>query len=425
VGGVAVRLTARGRLAILLTGLVLAAGAVLTALTYVLVRRSMSHRWTTYIIDPTGPARPPVDVDRLVPQAGTLRADTLRQLLTQAGIALAVVTLLAAVLGWLLAGRILQPVRDITAAARRLSAENLAARVPTPAPPDELAELARTVNGMLDRIEAGVAERDRLLDSQRRFVANAAHELRTPLATMRAAIDVTLDGDPDRDELRTMAADIRTAVDRSRRTLDGLLTLARSQAGLRDRQPTDLAELAGPVCARFAAAAEVDGIAVHQELRPAPVHGEPVLLAVLIGNLVDNAVRYNRPGGQVSVHTGTADGAAVLRVANTGEPIPPDRAAALLEPFVRGPAEGRARPGGSGLGLSIARAIVLAHGGQLIPRSRPDGGLEVSVWIPPAAHPPALAGSAGEASAQTSRAGARPESTGTGQVGQLGSCPWG
>jgi signal transduction histidine kinase len=329
-----------------------------------------------------------VDVDRLVPRAGTLRADTLEQLLTQAGIALAVVTALAAVLGWLLAGRILQPVRDITATARRLSAENLAARVPTPAPPDELAELARTVNGMLDRIQAGVAERDRLLDSQRRFVANAAHELRTPLATMRTAIDVTLDGDPGRDELWAMAVDIGIAVDRSRRTLDGLLTLARSQAGLRDRQPTDLAELAGPVCARFADTATADGIAVHQDLRPAPVDGEPVLLAVLIGNLVDNAVRYNRPHGQVTVHTGSTDSAAVLRVANTGEAIPPDRAAALLEPFVRGSAEGLARPGGSGLGLSIARGIVLAHSGQIVPLARPDGGLDVTVRLPPAATSP-------------------------------------
>jgi signal transduction histidine kinase len=114
------------------------------------------------------------------------------------------------------------------------------------------------------------------------------------------------------------------------------------------------------------------------------VAGEPVLLAVLIGNLVDNALRYNRPHGHITVHTGTAEGVALLRVANTGEPIPPDRAAALLEPFVRGPAEGPARPGGSGLGLSIAQGIALAHGGEIVPRSRPEGGLDITVRLPAA-----------------------------------------
>ena len=170
-----------------------------------------------------------------------MEADTLSALLTQAGLALVVVTGLAAVLGWLVAGRVLRPIRAISSTARRLSAEDITERVPVTVPADELYVLAGTVNEMLDRIQRGVVERDRILDSQRLFTANAAHELRTPLTTARTAIDVTLDGDPSRAELLAMAGDVRAAVEHVQRVLDGLLLLARSQAGIGAREPADLA----------------------------------------------------------------------------------------------------------------------------------------------------------------------------------------
>jgi signal transduction histidine kinase len=161
--------------------------------------------------------------------AERVRDDAMSALLTQAAL---VVAALAALTGWLVAGRILRPIRAISGTANRLSAENLSERIPVRQPADELAALAATINGMLDRIQHGIAERDRVLNSQRLFVANAAHELRTPLTTMRTAIDVTIDGEPDRAELVAMAGDIATAVETSQRTLDGLLVpLARSQAG--------------------------------------------------------------------------------------------------------------------------------------------------------------------------------------------------
>ncbi len=373
-----VRMTARSRLAILYTGLVFGAGVVVVVLTYVLVRRGTAHRFVYLSTDPSSSPSPLPDPAELLDRTERLRADTLSQMLTYSILALAVVTVLAAVLGWLIAGRLLRPIRAISATAQRLSAENLAERVPVNRPDDELAALAGTINGMLNRIESGIADRDRLLESQRMFVANAAHELRTPLATMRTAIDVTLDGQPSRGELLAMAADIHSAVEQSRRTLDGLLTLARSQAGPTRHSPIDLADVFAAVFA--AALAETADIAVHADLRPAPIAGEPVLIERMAGNLVDNALRYNEPGGSITVTTGTTPTHAFVRIANTGQRVAPDAAARLFEPFVRAGAPRRRTDGGGvGLGLSVVRAIVVAHGGRIGFTPLPEGGLDLTV----------------------------------------------
>lgn len=380
----ATRPAARGRLTILYTALVLAAGILLTALTYVLMRRNLAHRSVFVQTSPTGnPEQLPPGLPKPSDLAEQLQAATLSELLTQAAIALAVVTLLAALLGWLAAGRILRPIRTISATAQRLSAENLSDRVPVSTPSDELATLARTINGMLDRIQRGIAERDRVLESQRMFTANAAHELRTPLTTMRTAIDVTLDGEPRTAELLTMAGDIRTAIGHSQRTLDGLLSLARSQTGLGTRHPVDLADVTAEILGSVSGCLAADqDIALRTDLRPAPIIGEPILLERMVSNLVDNAIRYNHAGGDVTVTTGTADAQAFLRIANTGPPIVPGEAGRLLEPFVRGEGTRSRTDGGAGLGLSIVRAIVLAHHGEISTATRPAGGLDITVHFP-------------------------------------------
>ena len=362
-------MTARGRLALLYTALVLGAGMLLTVLTYVLMRRNAGHRMTVLTVNPSPGS------GEMPPLPPEIKEVTLADFLTQAAIALAVVTVLAAVLGWLVAGRVLRPIRTISATAHRLSAENLSERVPVTTPADELATLAATINGMLDRIQQGIAERDRVLTSQRMFTANAAHELRTPLTTMRAAIDVTLDSEPHTAELLAMSGDVRTAVEQSQHTLDGLLTLARSQAGAGTRDGVDLADIV---------AAALDGVTltVHADLRPAPVSGEPVLLERMCANLVDNAVRHNRAGGHLDVATGVADGWAFLRVGNTGAPIPRDSVGQLREPFVRGEGARIRTDRGAGLGLSIVDAIVAAHRGGLAIAARPGGGLDVAVHLP-------------------------------------------
>ncbi|MBT2227764.1 cell wall metabolism sensor histidine kinase WalK [Nonomuraea sp. NEAU-A123] len=378
------KLTARARLALLQTALVLTTGAALTGLTYLLMKRRpalVTH------LDPTGPD--PQGTLQLVPPqtqdlhdlADRVQADTLAALLPQAGLALIMVTALAAVLAWLVAGRVLRPIRVISAAARRSSAENLTERVPVTTPADELSTLAGTVNDMLDRIQRGIAERDRILDSQRLFTANAAHELRTPLTTARTAIDVTLDGDPSHAELRAMAGDVRNAVEHMQRVLNGLLLLARSQAGLTAREPADLATLAASTLDTAQARAAAADVTVQPRLRPAPVNGEPVLLERMIGNLVDNAIRYNQTGGHLTVDTDTAGGRAVLRISNTGRKIPPGEAQTLLEPFVHGQGI-RSRTDGLGLGLTIVRAITLAHRGHMVVTAHTGGGLDITIDLP-------------------------------------------
>lgn len=366
----AVRLTARARLAAVYIGLVAVAGIALIALTYLLVR---NRTWIgiTVLDGPLGQPPPPPGL----PSLDATRDRTLTELVVLSIIALAVVLVLAGVLGWLVAGRLLRPIRAISQTAQRVSAANLSERVAATGPADELTTLAVTVNGMLDRVQHGVAERDRLLDSHRLFVANAAHELRTPLATMRTAIDVTLDGDPSPAELRTMISDVSAAVDASQRTLDGLLALARSQAGAIQREPVDLAAVAAEAIEQ----ADRHAVELTADLRPAPVLGAATLLLRLVSNLIDNALRYNHPGGQVHVTTWAGDTGAGIRVANTGPVVPPDELAVLFQPFVRGSGRRLRAGGGAGLGLSIVDAITAAHGGRITASAPATGGLDIAV----------------------------------------------
>ncbi|MBB5084747.1 sensor histidine kinase [Nonomuraea endophytica] len=371
-------MTARFRLAALYTLLVLAAGVVLTGLTYFLMSRNLGRRLSLDVVGTSAdPGYAAMARQRLWTIAGRLEAATFSEFLNQALISLAVVTGLAAALGWFVAGRVLRPIRTISGTARRLSAENLSERVPVTTPADELATLARTINGMLDRIQTGLAERDQALDSQRMFTANAAHELRTPLATMRTAIDVTLDDRPGTAELLAMTHDVSAAVDQSRRILDGLLTLAHTQSGRITGRDVDLAEVATGVLAGVAG--ESRDIAVRRELRPARMTGDPVLLERMIGNLIDNAVHYNHAGGRVEVVTGVEGGQPFARVSNTGPPLTPDQVERWREPFVRGEGVRTRGDAGLGLGLSIVYGIAAAQDGSISTTARPAGGLDVTV----------------------------------------------
>ncbi|NYV72945.1 HAMP domain-containing histidine kinase [Streptomyces sp. UH6] len=391
-------MTARTRLTLLHTLLVLASGALLSLLTYLLTRRSLTERKIVWHLTGPGTTGPPPPADLSSSElAGDVRDEALATLVRQAGIALVVVTLLGAVVGRLVAGRVLLPIRVISATAQRLSAENLSERMPVGRAGDELAALAETVNGMLDRIGLGIAERDRALESQRLFTASAAHELRAPLTTMRTAIDVTLDGEPCRAELRAMALDVRAAVDRHRRTLDGLFALAHSQAGVRECRPVDLAAVAGSVLKATVPGLGATDLAVRWELCPAPMAGDPVLLERMAANLIGNAVRYNHPAGLLTVSTGrTPDGASFLRVVNTGNRVAQEDVEQLLRPFVRGAGSSAVRSddgggdgAGAGLGLSIVQAVVLAHRGDITATPHQDGGLNVLVRFRHAQEPPA------------------------------------
>jgi signal transduction histidine kinase len=292
----------------------------------------------------------------------------------QAAIALLVTSSGALLLGWVVAGRVLSPVREITLHARHASEETLDERINLQGPPDELKELADTIDSMLDRLQAA-------FDSQRRFSAEASHELRTPLAIIRAEVDVALAAPNVTERERQLGTSIRTAADRAERLIDGLLALARSDSTLRDRDRVDLAELVGNVVGEQARAADAAGVELDLALDAAEVDGDRALLWRLIGNLVENAIRYNRRGGTVQVSIGTSGDSALLTVANSGPVIPPEQVEELFQPFQRGNGARRAR-GSVGLGLAIVRSVAAAHDGEVAAAANPNGGLTVTVRIP-------------------------------------------
>ena len=278
-------------------------------------------------------------------------------------------------LGWYISGRLLRPVREITATARRASEQHLGERLALTGPRDELRELGDTFDDMLERLDAAFA-------AQRRFVANASHELRTPLTVMRTAIDVTLaKPSPTARQLTDTAVRVRRSIDKAESMIEALLTLAVSDQGKLSTEFTDLATLAED--AIDAAAPEIArlNLTVEAKLDPAGMTGDPQLLERMITNLVGNAVRHNEPGGWIRLRTGGSPGAAYVEIANSGPFIPDDAVASLFEPFRRM----EARTGSSdgvGLGLSIARSVATAHHATVTARSQPAGGLDISVVIP-------------------------------------------
>jgi signal transduction histidine kinase len=302
-------------------------------------------------------------------------------------VALPVVVLLAVAGGWLIAGRLLRPLRTITATAQDISASNLNRRLSL-AGPDEFAELGQTLDDLFGRLEAS-------FDAQRHFVANASHELRTPLTAERALLQVAL-ADPaaTAQTLRSACEQVLALGDRQERLIEALLTLATSEAGIEQWEPFDLAAVAWHVVTVRREEAGRRGIDLETSLAAAPAAGDPRLAESLVANLVDNAIRHNYEGGRAEISTSAAGGQAALRVRNSGPVIAPERLGRLFQPFGRADGERVRHSGGHGLGLAIVQAIARAHGATLTPRALPDGGLDVEVTFPgkPAsapAHPPA------------------------------------
>jgi signal transduction histidine kinase len=324
------------------------------------------------------------------------RGDELDQLLTDSGIALAIMAAASIGLGWVVAGRVLQPLRTITTAARRISASSLHQRLATDGADDELTELGTTFNRLLARLE-------RSFEAQRQFVANASHELRTPLARQRTLVEVALrDPDPTVGSLQRTMRRVLATGEEQERLIEALLTLARSQRGLDRREPLDLAAVTGAALSASEPEAASRGLRVSASLGAAPAAGDERLAERLAGNLVDNAVRHNVAGGWVNVVTGVRSGRGVLSVASSGPAIPPDQIDLLFQPFGRLDAARRSRDG-LGLGLSIVIAIAAAHDADLRARPLPSGGLEVEVLFPavPAGPPPGLAAQPDPAGAGT------------------------
>jgi signal transduction histidine kinase len=306
----------------------------------------------------------------------------MRELLISFALAVAVIALAAAGIGWLIAGRVLRPLTTITAAARRISASSLNERLALRGPDDELRELSDTLDSLFARLEAS-------FDAQRRFAANASHELRTPLTRERTLLQVTL-ADPAATTAtwQAVSRELLAANAEQEHLIEALLTLASSEGGPGEREPVDLAEVAGAALAAARPEIRRLGLDVAATLQPAVLDGDPLLIQQLAANLIENAVRHNIPGGDINVATRTSHGRAVLSVTNSGPVIPPAEVDRLFQPFQRlGPRLAR-REGGHGLGLSIVRAIATTHGAAIAACALPGGGLAIDVTFPPS--PPAL-----------------------------------
>jgi signal transduction histidine kinase len=339
--------TLRLRLTALYTVLFGTCGAVLLLITSWIVHRQVHRTMPPEFGDP---ALGRMDSQLMLALAGTL--------------------LIAVALGYLAAGRALDPLRRVTGLAQRVTQERMGERIAMAGPEDELRELADTVDGMLDRLANA-------FEGQRRFVANASHELRTPLTVIRAEVEVTL-ADPDATtaDLRHMGEAVLEAADRTEALLDSLMVLARSQQALPRREAVDLAAAAHAADDLVANEAATRGVAVDLDLESAPLTGDPALIERLVANLVENAVRHNVLGGRVHVKVRPG----LVEVENTGADIRPEDVRRLAEPFERlhrdttGP--------GAGLGLSIVRAVADAHGADLALRPRAGGGLVATVAFP-------------------------------------------
>ena len=306
------------------------------------------------------------------------QATDFHQLFVYSWLALAIMAVVSVALGWLVAGRVLRPLRTITATARNISATSLHERLALTGPNDELKELGDTFDDLLARLE-------QFIQSQRQFVANASHELRTPLALQRTAIQLAL-ADPDATMESLRAAHMRVLASgaQQERLIEALLTLTRGQAGLTKREPFDLAALAEHVILVRQTRAQERSIEVRHVLAPAPMTGDPRLAERLVANLVDNALAYNSVPGRIDIMTGRRGDAAFVSITNTGPVIDAGAVNRLTRPFERLATERTGHADGSGLGLSIVQAIVNAHAGSMTIRPQPGGGLTVETAFPSA-----------------------------------------
>ena len=374
------RPTARLRLTLLYGGLFTLAGAALLGFTFWLFDRGTNDGKRVLPQAPPGRGLACLPNDSHCMQLARAwqlqhRFD-LHTLLVQSSITLAVMAVLAFALGWLVAGRVLRPVRAITATARAISATSLHERLTVTGPDDEFSELAATLNDLLARLEASFT-------AQRHFVANASHELRTPLTLDRTLLQLALRNPAaTTEQWRATGCELLESGVHQEHLLEALLTLATSETGLTSREPADLSEAAAASLRAARPEAGQHQLHMQTSLSPAPVLGDPHLIERLTLNLLDNAIRHNTTGGTVQLSTGQQDGQAVISVANTGPVIPPAEVTRLFRPFERLDTPRASNGHGHGLGLSIVAAIADAHHATITAHAQPEGGLHIRVSFP-------------------------------------------
>jgi signal transduction histidine kinase len=389
--------TVRWRLTALYGGLFLVCGAALLAVTYTLVAKSTQTPPNAVVVKrsltPLGADAPPrfptqldlpPDVRQLVySRAGKVvvgaavrvqRISDLHQLELWSAIALALMVVISTGLGWLVAGRVLAPLRTITATTQQISEANLHQRLAMRGPRDELRKLADTIDGLLERLEGA-------FEAQRRFVANASHELRTPLTSARALLELAI-SDPNAtvDTFRRTCRHALEDTEHQEVLIDALLALAQSQRGIERREPIDLAALTENVLQTHHPELAARGLELDASLGPTVISGDRRLVERLVSNLLENAIRHNVDGGRVAVGVQSRVDGGVFAISNTGPPVPADDLRRLLQPFQRLAPD---RTGdGLGLGLSIVAAIATAHDATLDIQPGAQGGLSVEVRFP-------------------------------------------
>jgi signal transduction histidine kinase len=392
------RPTARLRLTLLYGALFLLSGAALLAVTYLLFEQAsaavtfpggvqvvfgeFSHTSAppsaaaAHTQKLTAAKLTPAQAEQVQAQVAQLHAFAMHELLVRSGIALGLTAVISVALGWLVAGRVLRPVRTISATARQISASNLDERLCLDGPDDEFRELAATLDDLLERLEASFA-------SQRRFVANASHELRTPLTLDRALLERALrNPEPTHALWRVTCERLLASSQHQDRLIDALLALARSEGGISSYESFELSAVIDTVLLNPELDTSTMGVSVQTETGPAAVHGDPRLTERMVRNLVDNAIRYNQPSGRVDITATTRSGHAVLAVANTGPVIPAAGIGRLFQPFQRLAPNRSSQQDGNGLGLSIVKAIADAHDATITATPQPHGGLNIEVSFP-------------------------------------------
>ncbi|WP_019631364.1 sensor histidine kinase [Actinomadura atramentaria] len=384
-------MSVRTRLTLVYGTLFLASAGLLVGVTYALTVRALdgafgAHPIQTIVRVQNGPDGPQSEIgarldtsdlryrvdDQVTAAIGRQKHAALQEILQSTAVLLVALCALAVVIGYVVAGRVLRPLHTMTERARRLSGSTLHERFALDGPQDEIKDLADTFDGMLDRLH-------RAFDAQRRFTANASHELRTPLTINRTVLEVALASRRNPPETKALAEVLLGNTARHERLIEGLLLLATSE---REPQETTAVTLPDVVQGALDQAGIPENITLDADLADAPVEGDPVLLERCAANLIENAVKYNVADGRVEITTGREDGMSVLRVANTGNPVPPYEVARLFEPFRRLRGDRVRSADGAGLGLSIVAAVAAAHGGRADARPRPGGGLVVTVALP-------------------------------------------
>jgi signal transduction histidine kinase len=396
------RLTLRGRLTLLYGGLFMVAGVVLLGVTYALFTANLGQKYQVIVkgtyLSPSGPTStpPPPDQAYVLNKDGALltgsdaervmneqreqvRQAAIKSLLTQGSVALVLVGGLAAGFGWLVAGRVLAPLHQVTDTARRISASPSALheRIALKGPDDEVKNLADAFDTMVERL-------DHSFDGQRRFVANASHELRTPLTLGRALVEVAMHRRTASSDLKELGASLLTINARHEQLIDGLLILADSEKQVSTVYPVNLSDVVNHVAGQLSAEAAAAGVEIIRGPGNAPTRGDALLLERLVHNLVENGIRHNLPSGDrwVRVVSKRVGDQVQVAVTNTGPEIPPYEVDSLFKPFYRLGAERLVGGKGAGLGLSIVRSVAEAHGGTVTAVPRPGGGLEITVLLP-------------------------------------------